>query len=176
MKKAILILLMATSLALVGAGVSCSGASTKTLPPEINKATPPEIDKQAPDFMITTLAGKTAALSDYKGKKVLLNFWAVTCDQCNMERDLLEAVHSEYPEIQIMMVNSKDDIGTVRQFVRNVRYTLPIYMDEERIAAVTYDVYLIPKTFLINGDGIIKYIQDGAFSDRTQLENALKSL
>lgn len=166
---------MATSLAVVGAGASCSGASTETVPPEISNATPPEIDKQAPDFTVTNLAGKTVALRDFKGKKVLINFWAVLCDQCDMERDLFQAVHNEYPEIQIMMINSKDDIGTVRQFVRNSNSTLPIYMDEERIAASIYNVHLIPKTFLIGSNGIVKYIQDGAFSDQTQLENALKS-
>lgn len=166
---------MAASLAIVTAGVSCSGASTETVQLEISNTTPPEINKQAPDFTVTSFAGKTVALSDFKGKKVLLNFWAVACDQCDMERDLFQTVHSKYPEIQIMMVNSKEDIGTVRQFVRYSDFTLPIYMDEERIAAGAYDVHLIPKTFLIDSNGIVKYIQDGAFSDQTQLENALKS-
>jgi peroxiredoxin len=173
MKKAILTLLIATMLALVSVGASCAGASTETV---ISNTVPPEIDKPAPDFSITNISGKTVALSDFKGKKVLLNFWAVLCTQCDMERSLLEAVHSKYPEIQIMMVDSKDDTGTIRKFVRNGNFTLPIYMDEQRIAAGVYDVHLIPKTFLIDSNGTVKYIQQGAFSNQAQLENALKSL
>jgi peroxiredoxin len=177
MRKAILILLsIATSLMLVSEAISCStGASPEIPSNEINNATPPAIDKRAPDFTVTNLAGKTVVLSDFKSKKVLLNFWSVWCDQCDMESGLFEAVHSEYPEIQIMMMDSKDDIGTVLRFVRSSNFTLPVYIDEKRIAASAYDVHLIPKTFLINSDGIIKYIQDGAFVDQTQLENALKS-
>jgi len=178
MKKTVFILLlMATLLMLVSQGISCSrGTSAEIVTPQINKATAPEIDNQAPDFNVTNLAGRAVALSDFRGKKVLLDFWSVFCDQCNMERDLLEAVHSKYPEIQLMMVDSKDEIDIVQQFVRNTSSTLPIYIDENRIAASAYDVHIIPKTFLINSDGVIKYIQDGAFVDQAQLENALKSL
>jgi peroxiredoxin len=179
MKKAILILLLiATSLIIVSEGVSCSSrASQETVPPEMNgNSTPPEIGKQAPNFTVTNLGGKTKALSDFSGSKVLLNFWSVECAQCAMEMDLLVTVHSQYPDIQIMMIDSKDDTGTVLWFVRNSNFALPVYMDEKRIAANAYDVHLIPKSFLIDSNGIIKYIQDGAFVDQTQLEDALRSL
>jgi peroxiredoxin len=177
MKKAILILLLiAASLMLVNESMACSsGASPEIVPEPNNNATPPEIDKQAPDFTVTNLAGKTVALSDFRSKQVLLNFWSAWCEQCDMERGLFETVHSEYPDIQIMMVNSKDDVGTVLRFVRSSNFTLPVYIDEKRIAASAYDVHLMPKTFLINSNGLIKYIQDGAFANQTQLENALKS-
>jgi peroxiredoxin len=176
MKKGILItLLLATSLALVAASISCSSHTSSQI--EINNsATPPEIGQPAPNIAVTDLSGKTANLSDFMGKSVLLDFWAVECDQCNMERDIFEAVHKEYPDIQIMMVDSKDDIGTVKRFVGSIAFTLPVYMDERMMAASDFDVHLIPETFLINKMGIIKYIQDGAFTDQAQLENALKSL
>jgi peroxiredoxin len=177
MKEKFLILLSITALlTLFSEGISCSlGASPEIPSNEINNATPPAIGNQAPDFTVTNLAGKTVVLTDFRGKKVLLNFWSVWCDQCEMERDLFEAVHSEYPEIQIMMINSKDDAGTVRRFVRSSNFTLPVYIDENRIAASAYDVHLIPKTFFINSSGTIKYIQDGAFDSQEQLENILKS-
>jgi peroxiredoxin len=175
MKKGILIsLLLVASLILVSDGISCSASS---IPPEIySNATPPEIGEQAPNFTVTDISGKTVNLSDFAGDVVLLNFWAVDCDQCNMERDLFEAVHNEYPDIQIMMVNSKDDVGSVKRFIRSFAFNLPVYMDNQMVAADAFDVHLIPKTFLINKSGTIEYIQDGAFSDRAQLEDALASI
>lgn len=177
MKRAILILpLVATLLMLFSEGISCStGASPEIPSNEINNATPPAIGNQAPDFTVINIAGKTVALSDFRDKNVLLNFWSVLCDQCDMEMGLFEAVHREYPEIQIMAVNSKDDTGAVLRFVRSTSFTFPVYIDQTGIAASIYDVNLIPKSFLIDSSGIIKYIQDGAFDNQTQLENALKS-
>lgn len=172
MRKVVFIaFLLTTSLLLVAAGISCT--SSAVTPHVINNTALPEVGEQAPDFTVTNLSGKAVNLSDFVGNSVLLDFWSVDCDQCNMERDLLVAVHNEYPDIQIMMVDSKDDVGTVKRFVKNIDFTLPVYMDEEMIAASAFDVHLIPKTFLINKMGIIKYVQDGAFTDRTQLENAL---
>jgi cytochrome c biogenesis protein CcmG/thiol:disulfide interchange protein DsbE len=172
MKRVIIISLFLTAaLVLSSESISCS---TSSIPHEINNsATPPEIGKQAPDFTVTNLSGKAVNLSDFLGNMVLLDFWSVECDQCNMERDLLIAAHSEHPDIQIMMVDSKDDVGTVKRFVKSIDFTLPVYTDEDMAAASAFDVHLIPETFLINKMGIIKYIQNGAFTDRAQLENVL---
>jgi cytochrome c biogenesis protein CcmG/thiol:disulfide interchange protein DsbE len=176
MKRGIFItLLLATSLVLAAEGISCSSRTSSQIETN-NSATPPEIGQQAPNIAVTDLSGKTVNLNDFMGNSVLLNFWAVDCDQCNMERDLFKEVYKEYPDIQIMMVDSKDDIGTIKRFVSSIDFTLPVYVDEQMIAAGTFDVHLIPKTFLIDRTGIIKYIQDGAFADQAQLENALKSL
>jgi peroxiredoxin len=176
MKKLIPILLTATALLLFSVGTSCGGTSTVTTPSPINKAALPKIDKPAPDFTVTDVSGKKVTLSDFKGKKVLISFWSITCDGCAMEDDFFEAVHNEYPDIQILMVNSKDSFGTVRQYARASNYTRPLYSDENKVMAGAYDVRFIPKTFFINSDGIIKYIQDGAFTNQTQLEDALKLL
>jgi peroxiredoxin len=177
--KSILIislLLLATSV-MLGGIISCSSStSSASGPHEINNVVPPEIGKPAPNFTVTSLSGKTVNLSDFSGDMVLVDFWSVGCDQCNMERDLFEAVHEEYPDIQIMMVDSKDDIGIVKRFVRSYNFSPSVYMDKEMTAAGAFDVNLIPETFLINKTGIIEYIQDGAFCDQLQLENALKLL
>jgi peroxiredoxin len=176
MKEKFLILLSITALlTLFSEGISCSpGASPEIASNEINNATPPAIGNQAPDFTAINVAGKTVALSDFRGKNILLNFWSVWCDQCDMEMGFFETVHREHPEIQIMAVNAKDDMGTIQRFVRSSNFTFPIYIDQTGMVARIYDVHLIPKTFLIDSSGIIKYIQDGAFDTQTQLENALK--
>lgn len=174
--KIVTLLSIAISLMLFSQGISCStGASPEIPSNEINNATPPALGNQAPDFTVINVAGKTVALSDFRNKNVLLNFWSALCDQCDMEMGLFETVHREYPEIEIMAVNSKDDTATVLEFVRSTSFTFPVYIDQTGIAARLYDVSLIPKTFLIDSTGTIKYIQDSAFDNQTQLENALKS-
>ncbi len=60
---------------------------------------------KAPDFTLDTLAGKSSSLSDYKGKKVLLNFWATWCKPCRMEMPDMQELQKEYPDIAVVAVN-----------------------------------------------------------------------
>lgn len=60
---------------------------------------------QAPDFELKTLDGQTASLSDYKGKKVLVNFWATWCKPCRTEMPDLDAIRSEYDQVEVLAVN-----------------------------------------------------------------------
>jgi peroxiredoxin len=173
-KRIVMALLPATALLLMASGISC--ASAAQTPHTINNIAPPEVGKQAPDITVTDLSGKAVSLSDFTGAQVLLNFWAVDCDGCNMERDIFEAVHIEYPDLQIMMIDSKDNISQVKRFANIFDFNLPVYMDEQMTAADDFDVHFLPETFLVDRNGIIEYIQNGAFADRAQLENALKSL
>jgi peroxiredoxin len=175
MKKIGFITLTTISLLLIiWAGGCSTGTSSTVIPAQIQAS--PEINNQAPDFSVNSLDGKTMALSNFRAKNVLLNFWSILCDRCEMENNIFEVVHEEYPDIQIMMVDSKEDSGTIRRFVRDTYFTLPVYIDKDGITASIYGVDFIPETFLIDSNGIIKYIQHEAFANQTQLENALKSL
>ncbi len=60
---------------------------------------------KAPDFTLDTLSGKSISLSDYKGKKVLLNFWATWCKPCRMEMPDMQELQKEYPDIAVAAVN-----------------------------------------------------------------------
>ena len=172
----ITLLFTAAPLILLSNGIACSSqASSGTVSSQIN-GPPPTVDNLAPDFTVDDINGKTVELTNFRGKNVLLDFWSLDCDQCIMERDIFQAVHAEDPDIQIMMVDSKEDLNMVRQYVRSSNFTLPVFIDEGERAAGSYDVNLIPETFLINSAGTIKYIQDGAFASRTQLEDALRTL
>lgn len=121
-----------------------------------------EINDEAPDFELTSLTGETVKLSDYKGKMVMLNFWASWCPPCRVEMPHMETYYQEYKDeenIEILAVNmttlergSKEKVG---EFVDKHGLTFPILMDEEGDVKDLYKVMVYPTTYIINPEGII---------------------
>ncbi|NMH68913.1 redoxin domain-containing protein [Bacillus sp. RO3] len=118
---------------------------------------------RAPDFELTTLEGETIKLSDYQGKKVILNFWATWCPPCKAEMPHMESYYEDYAEeenVEILAVNltSMDDgKKAVQQFVDGYELTFPIPMDEEGKVGDEYRVFTIPTTYMIDTGGIIQH-------------------
>lgn len=118
--------------------------------------------EQAPDFELTTLDGKQVKLSDYKGQKVLLNFWASWCPPCKKEMPYMEEYYNDQAEednVAILAVNmttlERGQKEKVPKFVDEHGLTFPILMDEAGIAKDLYDVMIYPTTYVINEEGII---------------------
>ena len=121
-----------------------------------------ESNEMAPDFELITLTGETAKLSDYKGKKVILNFWATWCPPCRVEMPYMESYYEKYKEsenVEILAVNmSNMERGrskTVKEFVNEHNLTFPILLDEDGEVTDLYEVRRYPTTFIINTEGII---------------------
>ncbi|MCA1065167.1 redoxin domain-containing protein [Rossellomorea sp. AcN35-11] len=118
---------------------------------------------RAPDFELTTLEGETIKLSDYQGKKVILNFWATWCPPCKAEMPHMESYYEDSAEeenVEILAVNltSMDDgKKAVQQFVDGYELTFPIPMDEEGKVGDEYRVFTIPTTYMIDTGGIIQH-------------------
>lgn len=114
----------------------------------------------APDFELTTLEGKKLKLSDYKGKKVILNFWATWCPPCKAEVPDMVKFYSSYKDkdIVILGVNltqSEKDQRSVRDFVNSYGITYPVPLDMESTVAEVYRVTAIPTSYIIDTNGII---------------------
>ncbi|MHB1393421.1 MAG: TlpA disulfide reductase family protein [Clostridia bacterium] len=115
---------------------------------------------QAPDFGLKTLDGKQAKLSDYRGKKVILNFWATWCPPCRAEIPDMEKFYSSYKDkgIVILGVNltqsekSQSDVG---DFAKSYGITYPVVLDAENSVAGVYQVSAIPTSYIIDSRGII---------------------
>lgn len=115
---------------------------------------------QAPDFELKTLDGKQAKLSDYRGKKVILNFWATWCPPCRAEIPDMEKFYSSYKDkgIVILGVNltqtekSQSDVG---DFAKSYGITYPVVLDAENSVAGVYQVSAIPTSYIIDSQGII---------------------
>jgi len=119
------------------------------------------LGKPAPDFTLKTLDGNTMTLSDLKGKKVILNFWASWCPPCKDEMPYFQEYYKKYAKkdnVEIVAVNLtfNDNLTNVENFVKSYDLTFPILLMEEEGLNLTYKIYTIPSTFMINTKGEIE--------------------
>ena len=125
----------------------------------------------APNFTLTTLDGKTVKLSDYQGKKVVLNFWATWCPPCRAEMPHMQNYYEDFAEdegVEILAINltDGDTREKVEDFVADYGLTFPILMDEEGTAGKTYQAVTIPTSYMIDTSGKIQHKIVGPMDDQ----------
>ncbi|MGG1959629.1 TlpA disulfide reductase family protein [Bacillus pumilus] len=116
---------------------------------------------QAPDFELKTLDGQTASLSDYQGKKVLVNFWATWCKPCRTEMPDLDAIRSEYDQVEVLAVNlttTEKSVDHVAAFADELKLSFPILLDQKGIQA-RYQVLSYPTTYILDEKGRIMSVK-----------------
>ncbi|WP_017381240.1 redoxin domain-containing protein [Paenisporosarcina sp. TG-14] len=119
----------------------------------------------APDFELTTLEGKTARLSDYRGQRVFINFWATWCPPCRAEMpDMQKLYEQKDVDVEILAVNLQESEEVVSEFVTDFGLTFPILMDVNSDVADTYQVRAYPTSYMIDSSGRIQYIAIGAMN------------
>jgi thiol-disulfide isomerase/thioredoxin len=132
----------------------------------------------APDFEFKTLAGETIRLSDFKGRPVILNFWATWCGPCRAEFPELQQVAVENSDnLVIIGVNhtSADSPALVPDFVEEFGITFPIVLDETGDVVKTYQVLGLPTSVFIDRNGIIQELFTGPVT-KTYIESKLSEL
>jgi peroxiredoxin len=125
-----------------------------------------EVGNVAPDFQLQTLAGETVKLSDYKGQRVMLNFWATWCPPCRAEMPDMEKFYQK-KGVAILAVNLTETEATmqdIHDFVDEFGLTFPILLDKKIEVATTYQIGPIPTSYMIDSDGIIRYKTLGALN------------
>lgn len=120
----------------------------------------------APDFELETVTGDLVRLSDYRGEKVMLNFWATWCPPCRAEMPDMQRFYED-TDIVILAVNlteTKTERNNVDKFIEEYGLTFPVLLDEELGAATLYRIQPIPTSYLINSDGTIHNKAFGALN------------
>ncbi len=113
------------------------------------------------DFELEDLNGNKISLSDYKGKKVYLNFWATWCPPCKAEMPDMEKLYQETKDNGLIMlaVNVGEDKKTVQSFIEDNGYNFPVLLDVTGEVSQLYQVTGIPTSYFIDTEG---YLDDGA--------------
>jgi thiol-disulfide isomerase/thioredoxin len=137
---------------------------------------PADVNGKAPAFVLQALDGRQVSLSDFKGKVVILDFWASWCGPCKAEIPDFIALQREYGGSGLQIVGvALDDEAPVRAYATNAGMNYPILFGDDRVSAAFGGIPAIPTTFVIDGSGriIAKYV---GFRDKSIFEAHIRKL
>lgn len=135
----------------------------------------PAGSRMAPDLVLQDLAGKTVSLASYRGKPVLINFWATWCDTCRVEMpDLEELFRRSGGRFSVIGVSMDENFAAVPPFVKENKITFPILLADRKVSAA-YAVRGLPAAYLIDPEGRIARRWIGAVDARA-IENDILAL
>jgi thiol-disulfide isomerase/thioredoxin len=117
------------------------------------------LGKAAPGFTLTTLDGKKVSLSDYKGRPVLVNFWATWCAPCKIEMPWFEEFHKQYAAQGFEILGLTDDVDagndTIAKVARKTGVTYPILLTDGKVQTAYGGLDYLPMSFYIDRNGVV---------------------
>ena len=133
------------------------------------EGSPTAIGREAPGFSLVSLDGERIDLADYRGRPVVVNFFASWCVPCREEFPLLVAAAERYADDGLVIIGIVFDDGpeSAAEFMERNGGTWPAVMDPGARVATAYQVYGPPETYFIARDGTIAARQIGQFSERS---------
>lgn len=139
--------------------------------------TAPAIQRAAPDFSRVDLGGKNIKLTSYRGKVVLLNFWATWCAPCLAEMPAFAKWQQEYgsEKLQVIGVSMDDSRVEVVAAASKLKLNYPVLMGDEHLGAAYGGILGLPATFLIDRNGRIRARYQGA-ADLARIKEEVESL
>lgn len=136
----------------------------------------PSLDAPAPNFKLVNIEGETIQLEDFRGKPLLLNFWASWCAPCRLEMPTFQSYYDKFAgELAVVAINNGEDREDVRIFTDELNITFDVLLDPKADIQRLYQIRGYPTTFLIDPDGIIRIRHVGLITEE-QLEILLREL
>jgi cytochrome c biogenesis protein CcmG/thiol:disulfide interchange protein DsbE len=155
-RRSALVIAMLVLLALVGAGVYTDLSSTNAgvVSPLVDRS-----DSPAPEFSLPELVqpSRTMSLTGFRGKPLVVNFWASWCDPCQTEMPLLEAAYrSQHGVVQFLGIDTDDTRKAALAFLARVHVTYPsLSLRQQGRVSTAYDLVGLPITVFISARGIL---------------------
>ncbi|WP_395062040.1 TlpA family protein disulfide reductase [Flavobacterium sp.] len=140
-----------------------------------------KLNQQVPEFSFTNKDGKSIKLSDYKGKVILINFFATWCGPCMKEmpfiqKDLWEKLKNNDKFI-ILSFGRDHTQEEVNKFIESKKFTFPIFADKGKLIYNLFATKYIPRNYLIDSTGTVIYASTGFTTDDfTKLVNKIDVL
>ncbi|WP_035512687.1 redoxin domain-containing protein [Halalkalibacillus halophilus] len=118
-----------------------------------------EVGEAVPNFELTSLNGDKVKLSDLRGNKIMLNFWATWCEPCRDEMpDMVKFMnyYSDEP-VEVYAVTTETNQDQISNFINEIDgVNFPILLDTSRIVTAEYQIMTLPTTYFINSEGILQ--------------------
>jgi len=138
---------MATDAGIIRAQIQADGAAGR-------------IGAVAPDFEWTGPDGQILRLSSYRGKVVVVNFWATWCPSCRSEMPALQRVAASEPDVVVLEVDLMEPGDKARSFLDSLGLDrLQPVLDSDGATTLRYGVLSLPSTFFIDKDGVIRHLE-----------------
>lgn len=134
------------------------------------------VGSHAPRFSAVTLdsAPRTRTLADYKGQVMLVNIWATWCPPCEREMPVLQGIYQQYRDKGLKLVAVSTDApgmeGAIRGFVKKYGLTFDVLYDPAARIMQDYMTPAQPESFIIGRDGVIRFKQVAAITDRDAVQ------
>lgn len=123
----------------------------------------------AEDFQLADLQGDMHSLAEYRGKVVLVNFWATWCKPCTAEMPAMQNCYDRLrdKDFVVLAVNELEEDGKVREHVKQYGHTFPVLMDRDNKVANQFGVYGLPVSVFIDEKGVVReYIKGGLLTEQ----------
>jgi peroxiredoxin len=124
---------------------------------------PLNVGDVAPDFSYILPDGTSQRLSDLRGQKVMVNFWATWCPPCMAEMPDIQQAYDQYRDegFMVLAVNRNEQIGQIGTFAQEMGLTIPLIADPAGNIGDAYGARNLPTTYFINTDGTIDFRKQG---------------
>lgn len=123
--------------------------------PDTTKYPDIAVGELAPDFTLKNLEGEEVSLSDYKGKIVMINFWATWCTWCDVEMPDMQKLSSENDDLVVLAVDVQEDIRDVKKYIEDGGYDFEVVLDSDGFVNRAYLVNGLPNSYFVDKEGIL---------------------
>ena len=121
----------------------------------------------APDISLLNLDSHRVSLKEFRGRSVLINFWATYCVPCRTEMPLIERMAAQHQGLVVLLVDERDDPGAARTFASDLHISSTILSDPDGRVGDLYGIPGLPSTFFVHPDGTIEGRYVGQTDERS---------